>query len=517
MPRPGLKFNRTTSGVGRPLPGKDHYSGLGFYIADANLPAGFSTTNRVQKILSLQQAESLGITNTHVHEVKATGIVTITAIGANGDTISIYTTEYGTAANNFVPVLVLLGSYTKASAETTVTLIAAQIVLAINALTKTHGYTAVNAAGVVTITARAGLGVFLNSGTPLTNVIVGTITSTLTQYSGGVASDLDQVHYHISEAFRILPQIVLYVGLFNTPSGAYTFSEAANIINFVPGDPRQIGFYTTVTYSSANLTALHNQLQTLSAGGKPASGVLTQDLTGASLTTLADLSTLASFRVTDDLSQDFGGVGYQLGKALGKTIGTVGAMIGTIAFAKVSEDIGWVQKFNMSDGTELETVGFGNGVLWTDPSIQNGNLLDVLYDAQHQYLIKSINGTGTWYVDSNTAAPKSNTFCQIESIRTADKIVRGISTYAFPSVNGPLNLKANGTLTEPQIAEIERVVQIPLDQMIQAAEISVNDIQIDPTQEVSSTSTVNITVDVVAVGVGRNLIFNINETNALPA
>ena len=403
----------------------------------------------------------------------------------------------------------------KIFSDTTVTLLAASIVLAINAGTSTHGYTSINAAGVITITASAGLGIFLNSGTPITVVISGTVTATITQFTGGVASDLDQVHYHISEAFRKLPQIVLYVGLFTPPVSTYDFAEVSQLVNYVPGDPRQVGFYTTTAYTTGKLTSLHNQLQTLAAADKPASGVVTMDLTGVSLSTISDLSTLSSFRVTDDLAQDFGGVGYTLYKALGKTVGTVGAMIGAIAYAKVSESIGWVQKQDMSDGNELETIGFGNGVLWTDPIIQNSNLLDVLYAQQHQYLIKPVNGTGTWYVGSNTAAPLTNSFCYIENIRTADKIVRGLATYMFPSVNGPLSLKANGTLTEMEIAELERLANIPLDQMISAGEISAYNDTINPTDIISITSTVNITINVVLIGVARYLVFNINETSAL--
>lgn len=515
MARPGLKFNRSTTGIGRPLPGKDHYSALGFYIADANLPAGFSTTNRVKKILSLSQAEALGILATHVNEVKATGSVTITAIGAVADIVTINVTEYGLASANFAPNVVQLALYKRATGDTTVTLLAASIVLAINAGTSTHGYTAVNAAGVITITARAGLGIFLNTGTPITVSITGTVTATITQFSGGVASDIDQVHYHISEAFRILPQIVLYVGLFTPPVSTYDFADSAALLNYVPGDPRQVGFYTTTPYTAGKATALHNQLLTLAGQDKPASGVVTMDLTGVSLSTISDLSTLASYRVTDDLSQDFGGVGYQLYKALGKTVGTVGAMIGCIAFAKVSECIGWVNKFDVSDGTELETIGFGNGILWTDSSIQSGTLLDVLYTQQHQYLIKSNNSTGTWYVGSNTAAPLTNTFCYIENIRTADKIVRGLNTYMWPSVNGPVNLKANGTLTELQIGELQRLANIPLDQMISAGEISADKTTINPTDIISISSTVNVNVNVVLVGVSRNLVFNINETSSL--
>lgn len=54
-------FNRGEGGLGRPLSGEDHISGLIYYIADADLPAGFSATDRIKQIFSLSQAENLGI------------------------------------------------------------------------------------------------------------------------------------------------------------------------------------------------------------------------------------------------------------------------------------------------------------------------------------------------------------------------------------------------------------------------------------------------------------------------
>jgi len=57
-----LIFERNKSGLGRPLDGKDHYTGLLFFIADANLPSGFATNDRTKKIFSISGAEDLGIT-----------------------------------------------------------------------------------------------------------------------------------------------------------------------------------------------------------------------------------------------------------------------------------------------------------------------------------------------------------------------------------------------------------------------------------------------------------------------
>lgn len=103
----------------------------------------------------------------------ATCTVTITAIGSDGDIISVY--YAGT----------LLGSFTKTAAESTTTLLAAALKTAINNLTTTTGFSASNVAGVITITAPASYGATINT----QNVVVddtGGITSSKTAFSGGV-------------------------------------------------------------------------------------------------------------------------------------------------------------------------------------------------------------------------------------------------------------------------------------------------------------------------------------------
>jgi len=61
-PLPSITFNRGQGGLGRPLPGNDHISGLIFYFLDANLPSGFAADDRIKKVFSLEEAEALGIT-----------------------------------------------------------------------------------------------------------------------------------------------------------------------------------------------------------------------------------------------------------------------------------------------------------------------------------------------------------------------------------------------------------------------------------------------------------------------
>lgn len=59
-----LTITRTNGNIVRALSGEDHISGLAFYsnLTDAELPSGFSSTERIQAVSSIETAEKLGIT-----------------------------------------------------------------------------------------------------------------------------------------------------------------------------------------------------------------------------------------------------------------------------------------------------------------------------------------------------------------------------------------------------------------------------------------------------------------------
>jgi len=60
MAQPKLIINRGQGGLGRPLAGKDHYTGLSYYSGTAALPAGFGV-DRIKQVFSIKDAEDLGI------------------------------------------------------------------------------------------------------------------------------------------------------------------------------------------------------------------------------------------------------------------------------------------------------------------------------------------------------------------------------------------------------------------------------------------------------------------------
>ncbi len=72
-----VTFIKGQGGLGTPLPGEDFISAMPFYTANANLPSGFSTTNRIKSFGSIQDAEAAGIKLDYSDATAATGTVTI--------------------------------------------------------------------------------------------------------------------------------------------------------------------------------------------------------------------------------------------------------------------------------------------------------------------------------------------------------------------------------------------------------------------------------------------------------
>ena len=56
-----ITINRGQGGLGRPLTSNDHISGFTMPFVNANLPAGFTTTDRIKVVYSIAELEALGV------------------------------------------------------------------------------------------------------------------------------------------------------------------------------------------------------------------------------------------------------------------------------------------------------------------------------------------------------------------------------------------------------------------------------------------------------------------------
>jgi hypothetical protein len=502
-----ITFVLGQGGLGRPLPGEDYISGLIFYVANGSLPSGFTTSARIRQFFSVADAGAAGIKDDYSDGTAAAGSVQITAIGTNGDTISDYVV---TPTGN-----VDLYTYTKTAAETTATLVGAAIAALINAGTINHGFTAVNTTGTVAITAPKKYGIYLNTGTKLVTTLSSgaTLAATTTQFSGGAASKQAVWHYHISEYFRIQPKGNLYVGFFAVPT-TYDFADVATMQNFATGKLRQIGVYKdAAAFASADLTALHNACNAQVALHKELIGLYGADIAAVTdLTTLSDLSTLSAYLAHPRIGQDGGALGAFLYATVGKSITDLGAALGAVALAKVSEDIAWVEKFNMSNGTELDIPAIANGALVRD---QTEGLLGSIQDKAYGFIRTFVGTSGSYNNESRTAIAITSDYAYIENNRTIQKATRGVYSSMLPALNSPITLNADGTLSDVSIAYFENLAEKNLFQMQRDGEISGTpekpgfSVAINASQNVLSTGKLVVAISIIPIGVARNITVNI--------
>lgn len=503
-----IVFVKGQGGLGRPLTGEDFISALVFYTANGSLPTGWTTANRVKLISSLQEAENAGIKSDYSDATAATFTYLITTKGNTGDTIQFkYTDAAGKVRD--------LGTYTVVTGDNSIALQGAAIAAVINAGTLTHGCTADFTTATLTVTLPKSEGIYPNTGTPAAVVLTGAFAGTLTQaVVSGVASKQAVWHYHIAEYFRLQPKGSLYVGFFAVPA-SYTFSEIATVQNFANGKIRQVGvFKDSAAFATGDLTAIQAVCDGLDAIHKPVSSVLYgANLAATSdLTTLTDLNTLSAPKVSAVISQDGAGLGAFLYVTTGKSVTTLGATLGAVSLAKVSEDIGWPEKFNISNGVECDTIAFANGTL---VSTVSQSLLNTLDDRRYIFLVKYVGLAGSYFNDSHTAVLVSSDYAYIENNRTIDKAIRGVYSSLISYINGPIVLNADGTLKDTTVAFYESQASVNLDQMVRDTELSAFSAVVDPTQNVLSTGIVIVTVKLVPIGVARQITVNIGFTTKL--
>jgi hypothetical protein len=498
-----ITFNLGQGGLGRPLPGEDHISGLVFYTS-GNLPSGYSVSNRIKQLFSLQDAEAAGIVNNFSDETKAAASYLVTGVGTDGNTVELKVNEY-------MGRVVSLGIYTKVTADTTVGNVATALAAIINAGTNTHGYTATVNTATVTITARAGMGVFLNAGSPLTATYSSgaTLAGTITQFTGGVASKYAVWHYHIGEYFRLQPQGNIYVGIFAVPS-PYTFTEITTVQAFSGGKIRQIGIYKdSAAFASGDITAIHNVCAANAVAHKELIALYGADISGtADISTLADLSTLTANYCTAVISQDGGAIGAQLYYSTAKSVTTLGAALGAVARAKVSHSIAWIAQFNISNGTECDVLAFANGVLFSHSSITD-SLLSLLQDERYLFLRKFVGIAGSYFNENPTSVALSSDYAYITDNRTMQKATRGIYASVLPALNSPITLNSNGTLSDEAVAYFEGLAEGPLFEMVRNGELSGFNVTVNTQQNVLTTGILVINVTLVQIATGRNIVVNI--------
>jgi hypothetical protein len=147
-----VSFVKGQGGLGRPLPGQDHISGIIFYTGTGHflldlLPLAVSKKSFLFQMQKLPVSKRIIVTRP-----KPQPLLLVTAIGANGDTVELKVLNH--SPNRCFSWCVYQRPLLKPRQHS----VAAAIAALINAGTSVHGYTATSSTATVTITARKGLG-----------------------------------------------------------------------------------------------------------------------------------------------------------------------------------------------------------------------------------------------------------------------------------------------------------------------------------------------------------------------
>ena len=327
--------------------------------------------------------------------------------------------------------------------------------------------------------------------------------------SAGITADAESwavrvLHYHLSEIYRLNPAVSLYVAIFEKPQGeSQTFAELKTVQNFAAGRIRQIGVWCgDRALSGDDLTALQGVADAL-AGEEAELSVVYAPKVGTLNTMPVNLAGENKSRVSVVIGQAGSGKGAELyndktntGKA---SVSGLGVVMGLLSSAKVHQSIAWIKEFP----TGVSLPAFGDGTLLRDV---DKALLETLDTARYLFFVTHTGQAGSYMNDSHTMDSAISDYAAIESVRTMDKAVRGIRTYVKPELGGNVYVDAStGQLASYTVAHLETVANQALEAMERGGELSGYKVEIDPAQDVASTSLVEFVIKNVAVPVMRHV------------
>lgn len=335
----------------------------------------------------------------------------------------------------------------------------------------------------------------------------------------GITSDADAdwdirvLHYQLRSIFNRNPAISLYVGIYKPTSGTPTFSEIKTMQNFTGGKLRQIGVWDGATaLDPTNLITLQAIRTTLEAQDKPLSiGYAPKIAAVSGLPT--DLAGANKNGVSVIIGQDGAGTAADLYKDAKNTakssVTAIGEWLGIVSAAAVHESIAWVEKFP----TGIALPAFGDGALLRDLDTA---VIESLDAARYIFFVEYSGLAGAYFNDSHTMDDATSDYAYIESVRTMDKACRNVRTYVLPKLGRPMKVDAStGKLEVYVVEDLQLTAGKALEDMEKAGELSGYVVEIDPDQNILSTSCVEMVIKQVGVGVMRKLNIKIGYTTSV--
>lgn len=325
------------------------------------------------------------------------------------------------------------------------------------------------------------------------------------------STDMKVLYYHLSEVYRINPGAEVYVGIYEVIATGNDYGEVQTIQEYAGGDIRQMAVYDPqIELAVASITALQTIAGTLETNAMPLIILFAANV--ADVKALTTMSAGGRSNVSVVIGEDVGTAVAALASDFEKSISCIGTVLGMVSLAQVHESIGWVRKFpagidvpGFVDGTRvantMQSTMFGSGSL----------------DEKRFLFLRTYTGVaGSYLNDSHNLDLLTSDYNYIERVRTIDKAIRGIRANLIPQLSGPVRVDAeSGKLAPDSVAYLETLANRALEEMEKAGELSGYKAQIDPNQDILGTSTIEIVVNQVPVGISRIFTVKIGFTTKI--
>lgn len=334
-----------------------------------------------------------------------------------------------------------------------------------------------------------------------------TISSIETAEKYGITADAAAwetkvLHYILESIFNMNPGVSLYVGIFKPAASTNAFSEIKLIQNFAGGRLRQVGVWNgAVELSDTIINSLQSVATTLEAQNKPLSILYAPKV--ADVTSLEGYAKAGRKNVSVIIAQDGEGTAAALYKdaanAAKASVSALGDLLGAVSKAKVHQSVAWVEQFP----TNIAVAAFGDGTKYRD--LDTATIEEL--DADRFIFCRTYDGfAGTFFNDNHTLDLPTSDYAYISDVRTMDKAVRGIRSYLLPKLGRPMKVDAStGKLERTAVEHLITTGNKALEDMERDGELSGYKFDIDPDQNILSTSRVRGVIKNVPVGVMRNL------------
>ena len=322
------------------------------------------------------------------------------------------------------------------------------------------------------------------------------------------------LHYILTSIFNMNPGVSLYVGIFKPATSTPAFSEIKQIQNYADGRLRQVGVWNgSVELSETILNSLQSVRTTLEMQNKPLSILYAPKV--ADVTKLpADIAKPGRYGVSVIIGQDGAGVAAELyeaeaNKTAKASVSALGDLLGAVSKASVHQSIAWVEQFP----TNVALAAFGDGTKYRDLD----SAVEESLDSSRYIFLRTYDGiAGSYFNDNHTLDTATSDYAYISDVRTMDKAVRGVRSYLLPKLGRPMKVNAStGRLDRTAVEHLITTGNLALTEMEKAGELSGYKFDIDPDQNILSTSRVRGVIKNVAVGVMRNLDLEIGYATSV--